>query len=187
MQRRSALKQLGLMVGGAIMLPSCVGNTPSAQPTLALHQLKLDADQEVFLKAFAESLIPTTDTPGAGALNAHHFVLRMVDDCYDENTQQQFVNGLTQATNVFKKIYNTKFVDAPMKDQQAFLSTIEAGSIPVDGDLKSFYYLAKQLTIQGYVGSEYVMTEVYGYTMIPGRFDGVVKIDANSNLKTILG
>jgi hypothetical protein len=189
MQRRNALKQLGIMVSGAMLLPACVGNTPSSETTIALRSIHLDGDQENFLKAFAECLIPTTDTPGAGALNIHHFVMRMVDDCYDETTQQQFIKGLTDFISGFKRVYETPFLAATTKDQQAYLSSIEAGTITVDRveDLKAFYFLAKQLTIRGYVGSEYVMTEVYGYTMIPGRFDGIVNIDKNSNLKTILG
>ena len=52
-----------------------------------------------------------TDIPGAKALNVHHFILKMVDDCQDKESQQQFISGLSIIEKAVKEKYpNIKVV-----------------------------------------------------------------------------
>ena len=192
MKRRTALKQLGLLAGSAMLLPSCIGKTIT-QPTIALHKIAITGNQENVLAAMANCLIPKNDTPGASELKAHHFALRMVDDCFEPEAQQKFLLGLAQVEKTIEDKTGNVFTEASIEEQKIFLQDVEAGKvIPTlkEGEVNSiegFYSPFRNLIIRGYLGSEYVMTNVFGYNMIPGRFKGMVEINANSDLKTILG
>lgn len=193
MRRRTALKQLGVLATAAMVLPSCVGKESVTQATIALNKISITGNQEKLLAAVAECLIPKTDTPGAGELNIHHFALRMIDDCTEPADQQKIMKGLAQFEAAFDEKYGKSFDEATKEEQQQFLKDVQADKIvPVlkDGEensIKDFYHAYRGRTIQGYLGSEYVMTNVFGYNMIPGRFDGAVEINANTDLKTVLG
>ena len=51
------------------------------------------------------------------------------------------------------------------------------GSTKVNDDVKSFFNTTKGLTIFGYMRSEYIMTEVMPYTLIPGSYGPCETID----------
>ncbi len=192
MQRRTALKQLGILAGGAMLLPSCIGKT-TAPASISLNKLIINGQQENVFALMVEALIPKTETPGARELNVHHFVLRMIDDCYATEEQQKFLSGFAQAQQAIEAMTGKEFEDCSVEEQQAFLQDVEEGKvIPAlqegeENTLEAFYKPLKRLTIQGYLGSEYVMTTIFGYTMIPGKFIGVVELNANSDVKTIVG
>lgn len=190
MQRRTALKQLGLIAGAAILLPHCTSKEAATEASITLHKLQVSGQQESLLASMTDALIPKTDTPGAKELNIHQFVLRMMDDCYDADAQKKFMAGLGQAQQALADKTGKDAEDCTPAELQAFFEDIAAGktAAPAQGEdnLKAFYEPFRQLTIRGYLGSEYVMTNVFGYQMIPGKFTGEVKIDANSDLKTIL-
>ena len=192
MQRRTALKQIGILAGGAMLLPSCIGKAP-APASITLNKMVINGQQENLLALMADALLPKTDTPGARELNVHHYVLHMVDDCYPTDEQQKFLSGLAQAQRAIEARTGKEFEDCSQQEQQAFLQEVEEGKVvPAlqegeENTLEAFYKPFKRLTIQGYLGSEYIMTNVFGYTMIPGKFIGVVELNASSDLKTILG
>lgn len=188
MQRRTALKQLGLIAGAAIILPHCTSKEAATEATIKLHKLQVSGQQENLLATMTEALIPKTDTPGAKELNVHQFVLRMMDDCFDADTQKKFMAGLGQAQKRLADKTGKDAEDCTPAEIQAFFKELEDSktAAPQDDNLKAFYESFRQLTIRGYLESEYVMTNVFGYQMIPGKFTGEVKIDANSDLKTIL-
>ncbi len=192
MKRRTALKQLGLLAGTAVLLPSCIGKTIT-QPTITLHKIAITGNQENVLAAMANCLIPKTDTPGASELKAHHFALRMIDDCSEPEAQQKFLTGLSQVEKAMEDKTGKTFEEATAEEQQLFFKEVAAGTVVPklkEGEVNviaEFYSPFRNFVIQGYMGSEYVMADVFGYNMIPGRFDGVVEINANSDLKTILG
>lgn len=192
MQRRTALKQLGLIAGAAIILPHCTSKEAATEATIKLHKLQVSGQQENLLATMTEALIPKTDTPGAKELNIHQFVLRMMDDCFDAGAQKKFMAGLAQAQKALADKTGKDAEDCTPAEIQAFFQDIKDGKTAApagaqgEDNLKAFYEPFRQLTIRGYLGSEYVMTNVFGYQMIPGKFTGQVKIDANSDLKTIL-
>jgi hypothetical protein len=191
MKRRTALKQFGVVIGGAILLPSCFGK--DAPLTISLHKIVITGNQEKVLAAIADCLIPKTETLGASDVKAHHFALRMVDDCYEPEAQQKFLMGLAQVEKAIEEKIDKTFDDASPEEQKLFLQEVEAGKIvPVlkEGEMNSiadFFAPFRKQLIRGYLGSEYVMTTIFGYNMVPGRFDGAVEINASSDLKTILG
>src|ERR1700693_5168461 len=104
MNRRTVIKNLALVIGGAALLPSCLRH--NGGPSIHLKHLNISADQENLIGDVCETIIPKTDTPGAKGLNLHLFVLKMLDDCYKKKDQQAFMAGLVEFTDLVKKRYN---------------------------------------------------------------------------------
>ncbi len=195
MNRRIALKQMGFITAGVMLLPSCIRE--SRQLSIALKNIVITGDQEAILAGIVETIIPATDIPGAGDLNVHHFVLRMVDDCHETENQQNFVTGLTQLDETTKKRFDKPFEDLTAEEKITFFSELDGKQEPeakpepmADGkesQVRAFYSLVKRHTIQGYLSSEYIMTNVLVHNMIPGRFNGCVQITDKNDIQNVIG
>ncbi|MFD2553789.1 gluconate 2-dehydrogenase subunit 3 family protein [Sphingobacterium tabacisoli] len=158
MNRRTAIKQLFIVAGGLMIASSCTGSGDGA--SIELQHIKLSADDEALIGDLVEAIIPKTDSPGAKDLNLHLFVMKMVDDCHSPEDQEAFINGLEQA-------------------RKAGLKT-EAERVAYLQNLKEdvFFNILKRRTLQGYLNSEYVMKNKLIYELVPGRYDGAVKVNA---------
>ena len=89
MERRSAIRNLAVITGGLMFLPSCK-STPG-KTSVSLKNIKIDAGQEKLLAEIASTIIPATETPGAKEVGAHLFVLKMLDDMYEKEIQQEYI------------------------------------------------------------------------------------------------
>lgn len=190
MKRRIALKQLGFITAGAMLLPSCVKHVREA--SVQLKNIVVNGDQEALLAEIAETIIPATDIPGAKALNAHQFILKMVDDCQDKESQQQFVAGLSQVDAAMKQKFNKSFDECSTNERKEFLMELEEKNKKTEEndkkeDLPAFYSLTKRYSVQAFLGSKYVMTNVLVYNMIPGKFQGCVEIKDKNDIQTVIG
>ena len=63
MDRRTVIKNLALVIGGAVLLPSCLRKDGTSY--VQLKHITLDADQQSLIGDMVETIIPKTDTPGA--------------------------------------------------------------------------------------------------------------------------
>jgi hypothetical protein len=170
MERRVALKNMAAAMGAMVVLPSWASGWNNK--TLSAARI-LSADQSATLAAVVESIIPETDTPGAGELGVSDFVQKMVKDCYDKKTQENLVKGVAAIEAQSSKTFGKSFADASKEQKLQVLEGIEKSS---DADQKAFFGLVKNLTIQGYMSSEYVMTNLTHYEMIPARYHGCVPV-----------
>jgi hypothetical protein len=187
MNRRTVIKNLALVIGGAALLPSCMKN--NGGPSIHLKHLNISVDQENLIGDVCETIIPKTNTPGAKDLNLHLFVLKMLDDCYKKKDQQAFMAGLVEFNDLVKKKYNKSFSDLSAKDREALLTEIE-GNAKKQGHngqpkgrnakpqknldqlpLNAFYWAVKQQTLFGYTTSQYFMTKEIVYELVPGRYN----------------
>jgi len=185
MDRRTVLKNLALVIGGAVLLPSCLH--PDGTVYIRLKHINIDADQQKLIGDMCETFIPKTNTPGAKELNLPAFVLKMIDDCYGKKDQQAFLTGLGKFNDLVKTKYASSFSDLGIKDREAVLSGIENSAKPKEGakapagrprpqkhlqadPLMAFYWTVKQQTIFAYTTSQYFMTKLVFYDMIPGRY-----------------
>jgi hypothetical protein len=170
MERREVLKSMALAFGGTLTLPAWASgwNTASLEKTALLS-----VDQNLLLAEVVETFIPTTDTPGAKEIGVQNFVSKMIADCYEKSAQETLTRGLDAIDSVAKQTFGKSFADCNKKQKQNLL---EGAGLSDDQIKKDFYSLVKGLTIQGYMSSEYVMSNIKHYELIPGRFHGCVKI-----------
>ena len=173
LNRRSIIKQFLFIFAGAIFVPSCLQDKKKS--AVLLKNILVDTDQEKLLAALTETIIPTTDTPGAKDVSAHLFVLMMVDDCYNKTDQQKFIKGLKQFATFVKTNEGKYFVDCTISQREELVSRISAKKLGED-ELSFFYSKVKQLTIQAYTSSQYFLTKVQVYEIIPGRYHGCVPV-----------
>jgi hypothetical protein len=170
MERRVALKSMALAMGAMAGLPAWAsGWSKSSLENSTL----LAADQAKTLTAMVETIIPKTDTPGAGELGVGGFVQKMVTDCYDKKAQASLSSGLSNLDEQSIQRFGKSYADAGKEQRMQLLQDMDKGS---DFDKKSFLSLVKNLTIQGYMSSEYVMTNITHYEMIPARYHGCVPV-----------
>ncbi len=169
MQRRTALKTVALSIGSAIILPTWA-NAWSTK-TLQSQDFNHSFSQETLLAEVVETIIPKTDTLGAKDLEIHKFAMKMIADCYDKKAQEVFAKGLISVDEIAKKDFSKSFLESDSKQRLVVLNSMMNSSNSND---KDFVRLVKNITIQGYLNSEYVMTNLRKYQFLPGKYHGCV-------------
>jgi hypothetical protein len=161
--RRTALQHIFIVAGAMIVLPAC------------RHK---DDQQETIetLEALADTLIPSNQIPGAKAVGAHLFALKMIHDCYPQAQQQQFMRGLEAFKQQARQQYGRSFADCDQSQRATFVSSINASATHQTGDLSFFFRENKNLVIQGYLGSQYFLTKIEVYELVPGRWHGCTPV-----------
>lgn len=184
MERRTVLKSLLFNGVGAALFSSCFSK--SAGPSIALDNPEITHPAENLLPEIVETFIPATDTPGAKDLNICQYVLMMVDECLEKPDREIFVKGLDQFDPFTKRCFGKSFLEATSTEREQILRNIqqnfpnEAG--PGHQQVKAFLSVTKRLTIQGYVSSQYFMTEI-----VPYQLDYVLQEHRCSQKKTWAG
>ena len=170
---------MGILTGGMVLLPSC--EFSKEQISLALNNLQVTETQESLLKVIVSTLIPEGDLPGAGSLQVHDFVWVMVDDCMDKEKQDTYLRGLNAFDPQLKKMTGKTFASLSTQERlEAFNSITEDqsdGSGTTNDDVKTFFNSTKGLTIFGYMRSEYIMTQVMPYSLVPTKYGTCETID----------
>ncbi len=159
MKRREVIKQMFVMAGGILIASSC--DFTGKKASIDLQHVDFSADDEALLARLVELIIPESDSPGGKSLNLHLFVMKMVDDCASPEQQEAFLSGLKRCHKQAKQ------------DDAQLLAYLQKAS-----EEEEFPKILKARTLQGYLNSEYVMTNKLIYELVPGRYDGAVKINA---------
>lgn len=175
MNRRIAIRNMALLLGGTVLLPSCLNS--KGNKVVQLKHITLDDDQQNLIAEIAETIIPKTTTPGAKDLKLPEFVLLMLDDCYNKKDQIQILEGLTAFNNLVKSKFNKDFASLSIKERESFLNDFESSARQAQKNSKStdsmnaFYWAIKQQTVFAYTTSQYFMTKQIVYELVPGRYN----------------
>ncbi|WEK36818.1 MAG: gluconate 2-dehydrogenase subunit 3 family protein [Candidatus Pseudobacter hemicellulosilyticus] len=177
MNRREAVSRVALILGGTIIGAEVFlsGCKPEAKKWSA--SLDFSAEDIAYLDEVAETIIPTTNTPGAKAANVGAFMSIMVKDCYDEANQKIFIEGMGKLNDASEKANKTRFTEATPEQRKALLITIDKEAKDYTKNKKKedpahYFTQLKQLTLLGYFTSEIGATQALRYVPIPGRYDG---------------
>lgn len=168
MDRRVAIKNLALVLGGATLFPKDI--LAGDKNLIQLKNLSISPAQEKLLAEVAETIIPKTTTPGAKDMGLHLFVLLMLNDCYGKQDQQQFTEGLKQFAAIVAKQSAKPFALWPQAQREALLLSIEQKN-DLPAELNRFYRITKDKTVQGYTQSKYFMTKKVVYELVPSRYN----------------
>jgi hypothetical protein len=175
MQRRTLLKQFVYISAGVVLLPSC--GQQGKKESVIFNNLDISADQENTLASIANILIPETTTAGAKSISAHLFALMMVNDCRTETERNRFIKGLTAFEEIAKNEAGASFSQLQESRQIKLLEDINAGKAGNE-DLLYFYRQFKSLLIMAYTSSQYYLTQVQLYKLVPGPFKGCLPVSA---------
>ncbi len=167
------MKETVLGITGFILLQAC-GDIETGEYYMGIKISITKAEQDK-LKVLVAGIIPPDKNKGSADLDLHHFVLKMVDDCFAKPDQERFLEGLRQfekeAVLIDKQFFKGNDFDA----QAACIKKIMANK-GVDTSVHYFIQTTKAFTIKGYLQSEYVMTTLLPYKMTPGPFKGCIKV-----------
>lgn len=169
MNRRKVLKNVALATGGWVALPTWA---EAWNPSSVRHiSTFLSNEQEVLLTSIIDTIIPTTDTPGAKDLGVSVFIQKMLVDCYEKDVQANFKNGLETPEKLANAIYSKPFGNCDALQRKGVLNKI---AMSVGQTQKDYFSLVKSLTILGFTTSEYVQTKYLNYNPVPGHYYGCV-------------
>lgn len=173
MNRRNLLKVLGLSAVGVATVPLWMeGWTTDDLPQ---DSLELSEDRKHTLSEIVGTIIPSGDVPGAKDLEVDKFVQAMVTSCFEDDVQKQFISGFNDLESVVKNKYDKNFTELSEEVRFEILETIAAAETE-EGKI-NFVQFVKELTISGYMNSQYVMENLKKYEFVPGRFHGSFPVE----------
>jgi hypothetical protein len=130
----------------------------------------LDPAQAELVSALADLILPRTDTPGALDVNVPGFIDHLLADWYTQEEREQFLAGLAAIEG-----RPGGFTALPPERQVAVLTGLDTAT-GEPGSAPWAFARIKALTVYGYFTSERVMKEVTRVQIIPGRFEGCVRV-----------
>jgi len=184
MDRRTALKNLALVIGSTALLPRCTSHNPVAH----FNSFDVTYDQQSLVHDMAETIIPKTSTAGASELELDKFIWLMLDDCTKKDDQKAFFKGMGEFNDLVKKTYNKSFPDCTKEEKLSLLKTFEKkpGDKPdakpannYSKELQGFFGTVKSLTVFGYTESKYFLTKEDVYELVPGRYNAMYPVKNN--------
>ena len=176
MQRREAVQYISLLLGGTLVganafLTGCKTET-------AINYTFTNEDI-AFLNEVGETILPATATPGAKAANVGEFMKVMVNDCYTEEDQKIFHEGIAKLDDETEKKFKTSFMEASPEQRHELLVVLDKEQKDYSSNKKTddpahYFRMMKELTLLGYFTSEIGHTKARRHVPVPGRYDGCI-------------
>ncbi len=126
MNRRELLKLVSLatgavVIGGDFFLAGCKNSS-------SLGGAVFTKEDIAFLDEVADTIIPTTSSPGAKTARVGTFMTVMVNDCYTEADQKIFHSGIVKLNEASNKKFTKDFMDITPEQRLALLTEIDKGA-----------------------------------------------------------
>jgi Gluconate 2-dehydrogenase subunit 3 len=169
MQRRNLLKSLAFGFGSAMALPSWA----TAWNQNSFANLNFSPSDDAILGEIVSTILPETATPGAKSLGVHKLIQKIVTDCQGKEAEEKLIANLMKFENLSKTTQGGSFASLPNDKKLAFFKSLEKSE---DAEMKAFYNQMKRMTIDGYMKSEYVMTNITKYEYAPARWNACVAV-----------
>jgi hypothetical protein len=119
MDRREALSRVALILGGAVIgaeafLSGCK-TTPAKEGLFSVGDIAL-------LDEVGETILPVTpSSPGAKAAQVGQFMKTIVTDCYTEDDQRVFTEGISKLNDASQKKFSKSFMDITAEQKHDLL------------------------------------------------------------------
>lgn len=176
-QRREAIRRVAALlggvslVGGTSLLAACGAERPASGAVGSFTGADI-----ALLDEIAETIIPTTDTPGAKAVRTGAFMALMVTEAYKPEDAKVFRDGLGALDEAVRAAGGTTFMTAAPALRTQVLEALDAQQHAFMKDKAKetpahWFRMMKELTLTGYFTSEIGMTQALRYVETPGRFD----------------
>lgn len=194
--------RVAMLAGATMTLPALADTleASAARRTLTGKPVFFTADQDATVAELAETIIPTTSTPGAKAAKVNEIIDVLLKDCYKEADQKRFLEGLAQTNKLSQDAYGKAFaqldstqridivkkLEAEAKQQKTQMASTQSAGAQADAQMPKakaeryspFFTILKDLTLTGYFTSEIGCTQALEYVAVPGRYDGCVPLKA---------
>lgn len=195
--------RVAVLAGATMSLPALADTLEASATRRALtgKPVFFTADQDATVAELADTIIPTTSTPGAKAAKVNEVIDVILKDCYKADDQQRFLDGLTQTNKLSQEAYGKAFVQLDPAQRIEIVKKLEADDKQLRAQMAAtksvakvensqadlqmpdskkkytpFYSVLKDLTLTGYFTSEIGCTQALAYVAVPGRYDGCVTL-----------
>ena len=203
MNRRKALKNIGMGFGAITATPAVVGLFQSCQ-TAAPNWTPIHFTQDQFgvVSKLMDIIIPTTTIPGAIELKLPEFLDGYVDAIINTKGQESLILGLNQyiaialeekgdddagdLTSEELEVELSKYLRGEEAQQKnwsksasAYNAAVQkdsAASIPKEALAYEFAVQLRTMTITAFKTNEYIGENVMAYVPIPGQQKGCVDL-----------
>lgn len=200
MDRRIALKNIGLSLGYVVATPTILSLVQSCKNENAITWIPsfLSKEEGTVLSKLVDIILPKTDTPSASEVNVHIFIDKYAKEIMEEKDQNFFKMAMTKFTDkTLKDAGKEKLEDLTTEDLEPVLANalkvtkedeiknfklldsyheaIAAGETPELEEGVSRFAFANNLrgiTIWSYKTSEYIGEKVLTYLPVPGEYIG---------------
>jgi hypothetical protein len=205
MDRRKALKNMGLAMGYTVATPTLLGIMQSCKGETILEWTPdfFTKDQGAILTKLVDIILPKTDTPSASEVQVNLFIDRFVNEVMEKEKQDflkmtmgQFLEkGVKMAgkenakdltiQELEKTIATTLKVTKEEEKKngelvEAYMLAQKEGkeaSLDTDVAAQTFASSLRGMTIWGYKTSEYVGEKVLAYLPVPGPYVACGDVD----------
>lgn len=174
MTRREAVIKMAVLMGATTFTPHLLA-ADLGRAAGANAQPSFNADEIALLDEIGDTIIPTTDVPGAKATGIGAFIAMMVRDCYVPVDQDAVKQGLQKISSTFAARFGGSFLQGSSANRTTLLNEldreIKQPALP-NATGPHFFKILKELTIVGYFSSEIGCQQALRFIEVPGRFDG---------------
>ena len=200
MERRSALKNMGMVFGYAVATPTLLGVLQSCKGKPAYAEWvpsHFEQDKGYALAQMVDVILPKTDTPSATELNVHVFIDEFAKSVLPEE-RQDFMNmamdkfmdkvladsgkeSLADIEGEDFEVALAKYLKKRTDEEEEaqaeaieeyMKAKLEGNDAELDEELARFAFAGnvREIAIWAYKSSEYIGEEVLAYLPIPGEY-----------------
>ncbi len=176
MTRRDLLQNVAILLGGSVVGGSVFSLSGCKSSDKQVNAM-FSESQVAFMNEIADTILPTTSSPGAKTAKVGDFMSVMVFDCYDEKNQKIFLDGLKKIDELSEQQFKASFVKADPKQRTELLTALdkeqkEYQSKKGKDDPSHYFRMMKELSVLGYFSSKEGATQALRYLPVPGKYDG---------------
>ena len=121
--RVSALLGGAALIGGSAFITGC--RDESGDKTAAGSFTPFTAGEIAFLDEVADTILPTTSTPGAKAAKTGAFMALIVNDSYKAEDQKAFREGMTKLDERSREMNKVAFMEATPQQRLSLLEALD--------------------------------------------------------------
>jgi hypothetical protein len=173
MNRRTAFKNIALATGSLITLPFWMVSCGISDKDT--HVTGFSVPEQEIIAKIADTIIPGGTSIGALAVGVDKYLVKLIDDCYDESFKENVKKQLDIIHRSTMSEYDEEFFEATEVAREHALITYSQSTDPIE---QEFFKFMKSETIRGYNTSKEVLEGHLGYKIAPGHYYGSVNINA---------
>jgi hypothetical protein len=150
--RREAVARVAALLGGVALIGGSALITGCRTEKTDVPSMPFTTDEIAYLDEIADTILPTTSTPGAKAAKTGEFMARMVTDSYSLEDEKTFRAGMAKLNDASKAANGGKtFMEASPEQRLALLKTLDKEQFDLfeqqrlDGLKKSKDFLAQSI------------------------------------------
>jgi hypothetical protein len=124
--RREAILRVSALLGGVALIGSgALISGCRAEKTGTAASTPFTADDIAYLDEIADTILPTTSTPGAKAAKTGAFMALMVTDTYHADDEKTFRDGMRKLDDLSKSKNGASFMKATPAQRLALLQELD--------------------------------------------------------------